>query len=119
MTRFRILNLFLVLIFQIVSAFCQIAKVDTLPLSLPDAEKIFLEKNLLLVANKLNIDAAKAQIIQAKLWDNPAFLINQNIFNQQTKKYFDATSLGQTDIQIQQFIFFYKKLFFGLSFSSK
>src|ERR1700730_5898564 len=44
---------------------------DTLPLTLPDAERMFLDSNLQLLAQRYNIDAQKALIIQAKLWPNP------------------------------------------------
>ncbi len=54
---------------------------DTLFLSLPDAEKIFLQKNLSLLAAKYNIDANKALIKQARLWDNPVLTTDQNIYD--------------------------------------
>jgi len=44
---------------------------DTLHLSLDSAESTFLRNNLLLLAQKYNVDAQKALIIQAKLWPNP------------------------------------------------
>ena len=46
---------------------------DTLHLSLDSAENIFLKNNLLLLAQKYNVDAQKALIIQAKLLPNPTF----------------------------------------------
>ncbi len=46
-------------------------KADTLRLSVDSAENIFLRNNLLLLAQKYNIEAQKALIIQAKLWPNP------------------------------------------------
>jgi len=45
--------------------------VDTVRLKLADAEKIFLDSNYQLLAQKFNIDAQKALIIQARLWPNP------------------------------------------------
>jgi outer membrane protein, heavy metal efflux system len=48
-------------------------KTDTLPISLPEAEKMFLDSNLLLLAQKYNIDAQRALILQARLWPNPNF----------------------------------------------
>ena len=44
---------------------------DTVTLTLPQAEKIFLDSNLQLLAQKYNIDAQQALIIQARLWPNP------------------------------------------------
>jgi cobalt-zinc-cadmium efflux system outer membrane protein len=45
--------------------------VDTLQLKLADAEKLFLDSNYSLLAQKYNIDVNKALIIQAKLLPNP------------------------------------------------
>jgi cobalt-zinc-cadmium efflux system outer membrane protein len=42
-----------------------------LKLTLPKAEKMFLDSNLLLLASKYNVDAQKALIIQARLYPNP------------------------------------------------
>ncbi len=44
---------------------------DTANITLPQAEKIFLDSNLQLLAQRYNIDAQKALIIQARLWPNP------------------------------------------------
>jgi outer membrane protein, heavy metal efflux system len=46
-------------------------RMDTLPLSLPEAERMFLDSNLQLLAQRYNVDAQKALIIQARLWPNP------------------------------------------------
>jgi cobalt-zinc-cadmium efflux system outer membrane protein len=48
-------------------------KTDTIQLKLSDAEKIFLDSNYQLLAQRYNIDAQKALIIQARLWPNPNF----------------------------------------------
>src|SRR5471030_657536 len=53
--------------------------VDTLRLSLPGMEKRFLDSNLLLLASHYNVDAQKALILQAKLWDNPVLNTDQTI----------------------------------------
>src|SRR5579864_4292761 len=44
---------------------------DTLKIKLDSAEHVFLRNNYSLLAQKYNIDAQKALIIQAKLWPNP------------------------------------------------
>ncbi|HXB07567.1 MAG TPA: TolC family protein [Puia sp.] len=44
---------------------------DTVHLSLQSAEKIFLDSNLQLLAQRYNIDANRALVIQARLWPNP------------------------------------------------
>lgn len=50
---------------------------DTIILSRKNAETLFLQNNLSLIAERLNIDIAQAQIIQAKVWPNPAFSLNE------------------------------------------
>lgn len=81
---------------------------DTIKLSLPEAEKMFMEKNLSLLASKYNIDVNKALIEQAKLRDNPVLVTDQNIYA--GNKFFahgkDANGQveGQYFIQIQQLI---------------
>lgn len=44
---------------------------DTLHLPLLSAEKMFLDSNFQLLAQRYSIDASKAQVIQARLWPNP------------------------------------------------
>lgn len=102
-------NQFLVLILMLYSfqGFNQELFKDTVRISLKDAENVFLKKNLTLLAEKYNIDAAKAQIIQNRVWDNPTFSINQNAVNTEYqtnggKHYFDMTNTGETSAQIQQ-----------------
>jgi cobalt-zinc-cadmium efflux system outer membrane protein len=82
---------------------CTVLKAqDTTRLSLPEAEKIFLQKNLSLLAAQYNIDANKALIQQAKLWDNPYLVTDQNIYD---GKFFRHNSdYGQVYIQVQQLI---------------
>ncbi len=46
-------------------------RMDTVALSLPQAERMFLDSNLQLLAQRYNVDAQKALIIQARLWPNP------------------------------------------------
>jgi outer membrane protein, heavy metal efflux system len=47
------------------------AQYDTLRLNLDSAERLFITGNFTLLAQKYNIDAQKALIIQARLWPNP------------------------------------------------
>jgi cobalt-zinc-cadmium efflux system outer membrane protein len=68
------------------------AQQDTLRLTLPGAEKIFLQKNLSLLAQRYNIDIAKAQIIQARLYNNPNFQFTGNMYNPEQKKALDLSN---------------------------
>lgn len=55
---------------------------DTLELDLPTAEKLLLENNLSLLAERLNIDKAEAHKIQAKVWPNPTLSVDEvNLFS--------------------------------------
>jgi cobalt-zinc-cadmium efflux system outer membrane protein len=76
--------------------------VDTLSLSFPVAEKIFLQNNLSLLAARYNVDVNKALIKQAKLWDNPILTTDQNIYD---GKFFqhNATA-GQVYVQVMQLV---------------
>lgn len=78
------------------------ARPDTLHLSLPEAEKIFLQKSLPLLAAKYNIDASKALVQQAKLWDNPVLVTDQNVYD--GKFFRHNADNGQIYVQVQQLI---------------
>lgn len=78
---------------------------DTVRITLPEAEKQFQQKNLVLLAEKYNIDIAKAQVIQAKLYTNPNFSFTGNIYNPQDKKSFDISNkTGEYIVAVQQLI---------------
>ncbi|MBS0619209.1 MAG: TolC family protein [Spirochaetes bacterium] len=75
---------------------------DSVRLSLADAEKSFLERNLLLLASKYQIDAKKALVMQAGLYANPTVYYEMNVANYRTWQYMDATENGSQVVQIQQ-----------------
>ncbi|MFC6096014.1 TolC family protein [Flavobacterium qiangtangense] len=50
---------------------------DTINISRAEAETIFLKNNLKLLSEKLNIDQAEAQVVQAKLWPNPTLEVSE------------------------------------------
>jgi cobalt-zinc-cadmium efflux system outer membrane protein len=78
------------------------AQTDTLRITFKDAEKSFLDNNLELIAQKYNVDASKALIQQAKLWDNPILSTDQNITDA-NKKFFDhRNGTGQVFVQLSQ-----------------
>ncbi len=69
---------------------------------MPAAEKIFLQKNLSLLAAGYNVNVNEALIKQAKLWDNPVLVTDQNIYD---GKFFRHNSdYGQVYVQVQQLI---------------
>ncbi|WP_246228564.1 TolC family protein [Paraflavitalea devenefica] len=78
---------------------------DTLRITLQEAEQQFLQNNLSLLAAKYDMSIAQAQIIQAKLYNNPTLSVNGNIYNPDQHKVFDISNkTGQYDIQLQQLI---------------
>lgn len=65
-------------IFLCILLFCNlVSSQQTVKLSREQAESIFLENNIDLICEKLNIETQKAEVIQAKLWPNPTFSISE------------------------------------------
>ncbi|PJJ75777.1 cobalt-zinc-cadmium efflux system outer membrane protein [Thermoflavifilum aggregans] len=77
---------------------------DTLRLQLAQADSMFLQNNLELLAQQYQVDAARAAILQAKLWNNPNLSISQGLYDPSDKKWFDLSSSGETAVQLQQLI---------------
>lgn len=65
-------------------------EIDSVYLKLDSAETTFLRNNFLLLAQKYNVDMAKALVIQAKLYPNPGFNFASTIYNQEAKKVFPS-----------------------------
>lgn len=61
------------LFFSLLKIFAQ--ERQSITLNIKQAETLFLENNLELLATKFNVDIADAAILQAKLWDNPSLSI--------------------------------------------
>ncbi len=82
---------------------------DTLKLTIQQADSVFISQNLSLLAEKCNINAAKAQIIQARLFTNITLAVTQNVINTEYKtnggrQWFDLTNKGESSAQIQKLI---------------
>lgn len=81
---------------------------DTLQLTLKQAETLFLSNNLRLLAQHYNIEAGKALIRQARLWDNPVLVTDQNIYSNnrflEHGRDAEGKPAGQYFIQLQQLI---------------
>jgi len=79
---------------------------DSLALTWPEAAQRFLQKNLALLSQQYNIDINKALAQQARYWDNPVLLTDQNLYD---GKFFrhaqvDNQPYGQVYLQLQQVI---------------
>jgi cobalt-zinc-cadmium efflux system outer membrane protein len=72
----------------------QVSGSDTLKLSINDAESQFLKNNLQLIIQHYNIDNAQAQIITARLFQNPDFNFSNVLYNPVTKRVFDVSKNG-------------------------
>ena len=88
-------------------------KQDTLSISLQQSERMFTDSNLLLLAQHYNVDAQKALVAQAKVWQNPILNTDIGIAADgkfvRYKKNADGNYNGQYYIQVQQLILTAKK----------
>lgn len=74
--RFRRMKKYLFFLFALLSLNISGQEVQTIQLSSDKVEAIFLQQNLELIAERMNIDIADADIVQAKLWENPELSIS-------------------------------------------
>ncbi|MCC8410131.1 TolC family protein [Mucilaginibacter sp. UR6-1] len=97
-------NLFKLLlpVLAICSAPKAYSQTDTLKLNFKDSESLFLQNNLTLLAQKYNVDASKALIKQAGLWDNPVLSTDQNITDNSGKFFDHSKNNGQIFLQLSQ-----------------
>jgi outer membrane protein, heavy metal efflux system len=82
---------------------------DSLSIMLLQADSLFLSGNLSLLAEKCNISAVKAQIIQAKLFTNFTISGTNGLFNTEYRvsggrKWMDLTDKGETSTQIKKLV---------------
>src|SRR5450432_171099 len=81
---------------------------DTLRINLDSAERLFITGNFTLLAQKYNIQAQKAQEIQARLYPNPNFSIFYSFYNSTTNKFFptgSGTAGSEISMQLSQMIY--------------
>ena len=71
---------------------------DTLQITISQAEHLFLNNNLELIAQKLSIDSARASVITAGLFDNPGFSYANGFYNTETHHFFDP----EISVQVSQ-----------------
>ncbi|MGZ3850490.1 MAG: TolC family protein [Flavisolibacter sp.] len=82
---------------------------DTLQLTVPKAEAIFLQNNLSLLAAQYNVNANQALIQQARAWNNPVLNTDQNLYDGKFFRHTKGTSTipqdgGQIYLSLQQVI---------------
>jgi cobalt-zinc-cadmium efflux system outer membrane protein len=76
---------------------------DTLRLTIRQADSLFLQRNLDILAEKYQIDIAKSLEIQDKLWANPTLSFEVSAYNH-SRGAFDVGRQGQKAVTIQQLI---------------
>lgn len=74
-------------------------------LTLKDCETLFQKNNLQLLSEQYNIEASKASVIQAKIWEQPYVSGELNFYNPTRKQLFDIGNRGQKALAIQQLIY--------------
>ncbi len=73
---------------------------DTLSLTMSQAETLFLNKNLDLIAQRYSIDSAKATVITARLYTNPDFSYSNAFYNTATHHFLDP----ERSFQVSQLV---------------
>ena len=77
---------------------------DTLALSLPQADSMFLHNNLFLLSQQYNIDASEALIVQARSYPNPIFTADVNAIDRENNEVFHVDKTGQKAFALEQLI---------------
>lgn len=77
---------------------------DTLKVNLQIADSLFLKNNFYLLASSMNIEAQKAQVIQAKVYPNPVFTTDFNVYDPENNKVIHIGKTGQKVFQLEQLI---------------
>jgi len=81
------------------------AQTDTLKLDLKLAEQRFLNQNYDLIAASYEIDRARADVITARLFDNPELQYENLFYNHETKKFLQTSyQYGQYAASLSQLV---------------
>ncbi len=100
MSRLRLLSTVFLVFFICWSSQGQ----DTLRVNLLQADSIFLSSSYQLLAASMNVEAERAQIIQARIYPNPVFTADLNAYDPQNQKAFHVGNTGQKAFQLEQLI---------------
>jgi outer membrane protein, heavy metal efflux system len=91
-------------LFLIILGSSQLVAQDTLHISIRKVDSLFQAKNYYLLAASMNIEAQKAQIIQAKVYPNPIFTADINAYDPGNNQAFHVGKTGQKVFQLEQLI---------------
>lgn len=78
---------------------------DSLYITRQQADSLFLQNNLLLLAERFRVEAGQAQLLQARLYDNPTVSLELSAFNSQTRRVLDVGRQGEKIVSIQQLLY--------------
>jgi outer membrane protein, heavy metal efflux system len=81
----------LLIFFLALKARATFAQTDTLSLNLTQTKSLFLKNNFDLLASNYEIEKAKAEIITAKLFENPTLEYENLFYNQETRKFLQTS----------------------------
>lgn len=104
MSLLYIRNYSILAFFLLVSTnFCKAQQADTLSLTLKGTEETFLKNNLDLLIQQTEIEQSRAEIITAKLFENPELSYENLFYNHETKKFLETSyATGQFNAQISK-----------------
>ncbi len=94
----------LILCLSTFHSYSQTSIADTVSLTLPQTEERFLDSNFSLLAQRYNIDANRALVLQAKLWPNPNFSISHGLYSGALNQFFPVGMNDETTAQLSQLI---------------
>lgn len=73
--------------------------------TLSELESEFQKNKVKNIAEYYNIDIAKANLIQSKIWEQPYISASINFYNPDRNQFFDAGAYGEKDFAIEQLIY--------------
>ena len=71
-------------------------------MTIDEVDSLVTSNNLQIKTSQLEVDAARAQLQQARKYDNPELQLMHNLQNPVNRKWLDTGHYGQTDIQFSQ-----------------
>lgn len=77
---------------------------DTLRINLHQADSLFIRNSYYLLAGSMNVEAQRAQILQAQLYPNPVATADLNAYDPGASEYFHVGRSGQKVFILEQLI---------------
>jgi outer membrane protein, heavy metal efflux system len=99
MRHYSLIYLLIVGITANAQTFDSSSQPDTI-LSFQEAKARMIKSNLGLLASYYDVNIAQAKVIQAKVWNNPYFIVNGDMYNAETNEYFHIRN--QNLFQVEQ-----------------